>query len=90
MGQDDQIWELDDSDQLLLQTALESFDRMRQAQALIRAEGITVISKRSGVSHVHPAIRIETDSRSSLLRAWKALGLDIEAPGFTGRPAGKR
>ena len=65
----------DNAGLLLLQTAMEAFDRMRQAQAQIRADGMT-ISDRFGQPKPHPLLITERDARSALLAALKALRLD--------------
>jgi len=69
---------------LLLQTAMEAFDRMRDAQAAITKDGLTV-PDRFGQLKNHPATTVERDARSQLLVALKALNLDLEplrdAPG---------
>jgi phage terminase small subunit len=56
---------------------MEAFDRMRQAQALIKKEGITIVD-RFGQMKQHPATLIERDSRTAVARGLKALNLDIE------------
>ncbi|WP_372972423.1 phage terminase small subunit P27 family [Marinobacter sp.] len=69
---------------LLLQTAMEAFDRMRDAQAAISKDGLTV-EDRFGQLKNHPATTVERDARTQLLSALKALNLDLEplndAPG---------
>ena len=65
-------WELDTPALLLLESALESFDRMRQAQRKLRKEG-TQIKDRFGQVKQHPAILTERDSKSLMLRQLKAL-----------------
>lgn len=62
---------------LLLQTAMEAFDRMRDAQAAIAQDGLTV-PDRFGQLKNHPATTVERDARSQLLTALKALNLDLE------------
>ena len=74
----------DDYGYLLLQTALEAFDRMRQAQAVIAKEGMTYID-RYDQAKCHPATVVEKDSRSQMLTSFKALNLDIEPLGKAGR-----
>ncbi len=64
---------------LLLQSALEAFARMRQAQDAIAADGL-VIKDRWGQPRPHPAAVIERDSRAAMLSALRALALDIEPP----------
>jgi P27 family predicted phage terminase small subunit len=78
----------DDADSLLLQTALESFDRMRQAQAILAKDGI-VIEDRFKQLRQHPATLVERDAKTAMQRALKALCLDVEAPGPMGRPPGR-
>jgi P27 family predicted phage terminase small subunit len=70
-------WELDDPSLLILESALEAFDRMREAQAIIEAEGITV-KDRFGQPKQHPATLVERDSKATMLRTLKALALDLE------------
>jgi P27 family predicted phage terminase small subunit len=79
----------DEAGQLLLQTALESFDRMRSCQKTIEAEGQTVLD-RFEQAKAHPLLAAERDARSQMLQALKQLNLDLEplrdAPG---RPGGR-
>lgn len=67
----------DEAAYLLLQVALESFDRMREAQVLLRVEGLT-FRDRHGAIKQHPAVAIERDSRSGMLFAFRQLHLDLE------------
>ncbi|MFC1680358.1 P27 family phage terminase small subunit [Pseudomonadota bacterium] len=78
----------DNAGLLLLQTALDAFDRMRQAQGLLAKDGLTV-TDRYGQHKQHPAAAIERDNRSQMLMALKQLNLDLEPlrPG-PGRPSG--
>ncbi|GMR20200.1 MAG: hypothetical protein BMS9Abin36_0795 [Gammaproteobacteria bacterium] len=79
----------DEAGLLLLQTAFEAFDRMRQAQKQINKEGLT-IKDRFGQDKAHPLCTIERDSRSQMLQALKTLNLDIEPlRDGPGRPGGK-
>lgn len=78
----------DDAGVLLLQTALESFDRMRQAQRVIAADGIVVLD-RFQQPRQHPATLVERDAKNMMLRALKALNLDIAPAGLPGRPPGR-
>ena len=70
---------------LILQTALESFDRMRRAQKLLKSDK-EVILDRFGQKKAHPATIIERDAKSAMLNALRMLNLDLE-PLRTGRPA---
>jgi len=82
-------WILDDPGLLTLQSGLEAFDRMVEAQEILRQDG-PVVSDRFGQRKQHPATLIERDSRSAMLSALKQLHLDIiplnDRPG---RPAGR-
>jgi P27 family predicted phage terminase small subunit len=81
-------WELDDAGFLVLENALESFDRMRQAQEMLAKEGL-VTTDRFGQQKVHPAVLVERDAKAGLLRALRALNLQIEPlHDTTGRPPG--
>jgi P27 family predicted phage terminase small subunit len=83
-------WSMDDSGLMILESALECFDRMRQAQASIAAEG-AVVKDRFGQLKQHPAILTERDAKGGLLRHLKALNLDLEPLNpKPGRPAGRR
>jgi P27 family predicted phage terminase small subunit len=64
---------------LLLQSALEAFDRMKAAQAAIKNDGLT-FKDRFGQLRVNPATVVERDSRAAMLSALKSLNLDIEPP----------
>lgn len=78
----------DEAGKLLLQTALEAFDRMRQAQGVI-SEGGPTIKDRFEQMKAHPLLTVERDARSQMIQALKSLNLDVEplrdAPG---RPPG--
>lgn len=74
---------------LLLQTALEAFDRMREYQAQIKKDG-PVILDRFEQPKAHPLLATERDSRAQMLAALKALNLDREPlRDGPGRPGGK-
>lgn len=73
---------------LLLETALQAFDRMHDARALIAQHG-TVTTDRFGQLRPNPATTIERDSRAAMCAALKALNLDLEPlRDGVGRPAG--
>ena len=70
-------WEMEESSLMILQSALESFDRMREAQKIIRDEGI-IVQDRFGQARKNPACDVERDAKGSMLRALKSLNLDLE------------
>ncbi len=81
-------WDLDPAGLLILQSALESWDRLKQAQNLIAKQGLTVVDKYGQVK-MNPAVQIERDSRALMLRHLKALNLDLEPLNSRpGRPGG--
>lgn len=67
----------DEAGLLILQTGLEAFDRMRDAQEIIKAEGMQVLD-RFDQKKAHPLTTVERDSRSAFMAALKALNLDLE------------
>lgn len=72
----------------ILATALEAFDRMRQAQRRIRKDGTTT-KDRFGQLRAHPLLVIERDARAAWLAGLKALNLDLEPlKDRPGRPGG--
>jgi P27 family predicted phage terminase small subunit len=74
---------------MILGSAAEALTRMRQAQAIISKEG-PVTQDRFGQSIVHPATRIERDSRAQMLTCLRELHLDVEPIRRPGRPDGSR
>ena len=57
----------------LLVAGLESFDRMNEARSLVRKEGLTTKTGKSGVLHVHPALAIEKEAKAQFIRIWRTL-----------------
>jgi P27 family predicted phage terminase small subunit len=79
---------IDNGGLLLLQTALEAFDRMRNAQAQIAQDGQTVLDRFDQVKP-HPMLTVERDARAQLVQSLKALNLDLEPlRDGPGRPSG--
>lgn len=62
----------DDAGRLILAAALESFDRVRQAQVILSKDGL-VITDRHGQKRAHPASTIERDGRIAMTRNLRAL-----------------
>ena len=59
----------------LVQTALEALDRAEGARRILDAEGVTVSLPNGKMPHVHPAVKIEKESRAQFLKAWGKLNL---------------
>ena len=75
---------------LVLLAAMESYDRMRQAQQAIAAHGLIYLDRYSQPK-ANPAATIERDSRAAMLGALRHLNLDVELSPHAGpgRPPGR-
>ncbi|MEN6533763.1 MAG: P27 family phage terminase small subunit [Bryobacteraceae bacterium] len=60
----------------MLCQALVALDRATRAGRRIDREGMVMETKRSGVAHANPAVKIEHDAQQLFHRMWKDLGLD--------------
>jgi hypothetical protein len=73
---------------LLLTEAVECFDRKRQAEIIIKVEGLTT-PDRFGQKKPHPCVAIARDARAQMLVALTKLRLDVEPlRDGPGRPPG--
>jgi len=73
---------------LLLQSAMEAFDRLQECSASIAAHGASC-PDRFGQLKAHPLLGPERDARAAMLSALKSLNLDLEPlRDGPGRPAG--
>jgi P27 family predicted phage terminase small subunit len=66
----------DSAGHLLLENALQAFDEMRSAQAILEKEG-QVFRDRYGQPRQHPATLVVRDARNLMLRSLRALNLDV-------------
>lgn len=72
-------WSIRDAAGLVtLLTACQALDRLRQAQAIVNAEGI-IKPDRFGQPKPHPGTQVEKEARAGLLMALKAMNLDLES-----------
>ena len=73
----------------LLTATAEAHDRMTEARAVIKAEGM-IYKNRFDEPRAHPAVAIERDSRIAFTRLLRELGLsdDTDAP-RPPRPGGR-
>lgn len=67
----------DTAGKLLLQSAMEAFDRMRDAQSMIQKHGVIYLD-RYQQPKPNPACSVERDQRSQMLACLKSLNLDME------------
>ena len=78
----------DDAGQLLLTSAMEALDRLRDCQKSIARDGVTVRGSQKQ-PRAHPLLSVERDARSQMLASLKALNLDLEPlRDGPGRPPG--
>ena len=82
-------FELGDSTaQILLESALSSFDKWQSARRVLSKEG-DFIFDRFHQRRAHPALQVERDSKILMLKSFAALHLDLEPlRDFPGRPPG--
>ena len=66
----------DSGGRLLLQTAMEAFDRMRGAAARVAEDG-EMVADRFGQLKAHPMLTVERDARSQMLMSLKQLNLEV-------------
>jgi P27 family predicted phage terminase small subunit len=78
-------WELQEHHVRLLTLACEAWDRCAQARQQIDREGLTVQTREAGAK-LHPACRVEAESRLAFARLLRELDLDLEPPAETKRP----
>jgi phage terminase small subunit len=82
-------WSVDSAALVILAAACEDLMRVEQARAIIDAEGL-VSKDRFGQAKAHPAVSVERDAKSGMLRALSQLGLDLEPlHDRPGRPGGR-
>jgi phage terminase small subunit len=73
----------------ILERAIESFCRMREAQEIVSKEGLTIIN-RFGEKKEHPSLNTERKALAQFLLAIKQLNLDVLPPNHKiGRPGGR-
>ncbi|PWT80386.1 MAG: hypothetical protein C5B58_11760 [Acidobacteria bacterium] len=70
---------------VLVTTAAEALDRIREAQVAIRKHGV-LVPDRYGALKRNPACSLESDARAGMLSALRALNLDLEPLRDRGRP----
>ncbi len=63
---------------LLLQSALEAFDRVQECRKVVRQEGLQVVDP-SGRTRAHPLLAVERDARQAMHRALRELPLPKES-----------
>ena len=59
-----------------MQVALEALDRADQAAEVIKVEGMTCKTEKTGAVHIHPLLKAERESSGLFLRCWTQLHLE--------------
>jgi phage terminase small subunit len=62
--------------QTMLGEALAALDRCDALRVALTAEGLTVTTERTGMTHINPLLKAEKDARALFCRMWTALGLE--------------
>ena len=62
----------------LLEVALRSLDRSDQAAKLIEEQGLTLVTARSGQTHLNPLTKLEIENRSLFFKIMASLGLRFD------------
>jgi len=82
-------WQLEPHALLLLELALQSLDRIRQAQVAIAEHGI-LLDDDGKLTRLNPAARAEADNKKLLLSYFRELGFSLEPLNAgPGRPPGR-
>jgi phage terminase small subunit len=63
----------------LLAQGLRALDRADQARREVATQGLLVTTARSGVAHVNPLLKVESQARLEFLKVWRALNLTWSA-----------
>jgi len=63
---------------------LESMDQADECGRIIREEGLSVKSERSGLQRQHPLLNTQRETTAQMLKVWKELRLNINRQHFAG------
>ena len=82
-------WVLSEHHIILLTKTCEALDRNAQAREAIAKDGLTTRTADGGVK-MHPAVRVEAETRIAVARLLRELDLDVEPPAAEKRPPALR
>src|SRR5512135_1120762 len=68
-------WKFTNQERVLFRQALENFDQMREAQRLIKADGL-VLEDKMGRKYLHPACVVEKVAKNNFMRLIRAIGFE--------------
>jgi len=60
----------------LIEEALRALDRADQMRAVVDRDGPTTTNETTGMTHVHPAVKIEREARQAFSRLWTQMHLE--------------
>ena len=73
-------FEFSDAEYFLLEKMLQNADRWNEAEGIIKKHGLLLQDKKSGRVYANPAVAIQKDATTAVLRAWRQLGLKTPPP----------
>lgn len=59
----------------LVEEALRALDRADQMRVTVDKDGPLTVNETTGMTHVHPCVKIERESRQAFSRLWTQMGL---------------
>lgn len=60
----------------LIEEALRALDRADQMREAVDRDGPVTVNATTGMTHVHPCVKIERESRQAFSRLWTTMGLE--------------
>ena len=61
---------------------LYALQRADQARQMVDRQGLTVTTKKTGMKHLNPLLKVEKENRDVAVKLWKQLGLNHEPSPF--------
>jgi hypothetical protein len=60
----------------LIEEALRALDRADQMREVVDRDGPVTVNKTTGMTHVHPACKLEREARQAFSRLWTTMHLE--------------
>ena len=76
---------LEEDHGVLLNVALQQWDRAQEARAMIEKEG-AILTLPNGYKQQHPAVKVEGQALGVFVKVWNMLGIDMTPVKDVGRP----
>jgi len=61
---------------ITFEACLYALQRAEQARRMVDRQGLTLTTKKSGMRHINPLLRVEKENRDMGLKLWRMLGLN--------------